>query len=811
MLLYYLSRSILRTHFSTLPKRAGSPASPLASPKFPPPRTASPLSRPVITGTPPTPITSSSPSASAFTGSSKAQNPHLTSSFESSTRVPTSRTVSPAPPSQSMVQPPPRTVTLDGSMISLGIGAGATAALTNTQVPPVASAPLPKSVGSPPVQHTPRSSSPATAPMIPSERRAEGQRMLTRSPSPLGSPAFDPSSQHSYNMSNMPTSRRDRAYSRASPSRPSADLRSAPDPQLPSEGSNFESLLPPARRTASPSSEVARSASSSPGVPSSLAASPLSTAPTTTQASLRKAQSTASLRSLGSRSSQGGALRPNFERPYPFGEESKSPMPPPVQPPSRRSSRFRSASRASSDRRPSIETTQSTDYSESVLTHSQQRTASTLDHDHGTSPPTSPVRAASLRSRRSFSQLRSKGIKPVREIISPTQVEFEEETIQVKDMEFELVKPIIRHREHRDSDESAAESKEAASPRTELRADAESIRSHSPALLAARSPDAQSPAASSVDSFPPIQGRHPQAPTPAAPVPQVADVNHEAHRARELKWISSMSSIPSAQARKNKKIRKLLQDPVPDSVRYLVWAHVLDAKAKRIQNVYAQIGNRPKGPISEQIERDAERCFTQQPHLQDPKGPVISVVNAYLAMVPDIRYHPGKLSPMFYTSETFIIGCRFNSNRWTSTSTITGRRRFLDISRVNGKSPPSILRADGCTTGSGCLSVHEGAGKCRLSDCPCPVCRPQSASNRRLPCLVRAEFLATYPSFADLTSLGFLLSLLAFFQIHISIEFGMFCSMRDLFSSSEWGRPSFNLPAELSFNLSNQLIQCFLY
>jgi hypothetical protein len=158
-------------------------------------------------------------------------------------------------------------------------------------------------------------------------------------------------------------------------------------------------------------------------------------------------------------------------------------------------------------------------------------------------------------------------------------------------------------------------------------------------MPAARSPDVQSPAASSVDSFPLAQAR--QALTSAINPP--SDVDREAHRARELKWISSMNTISSPQARKNKKIRKLLQDPVPDSVRYLVWAHVLDAKAKRISNVYSQIGNRPRGPISEQIERDAQRCFSQQPHLRDPKGPLISVVNAYLAMVPDIRYHPGEL------------------------------------------------------------------------------------------------------------------------------------------------------------------------
>jgi hypothetical protein len=43
------------------------------------------------------------------------------------------------------------------------------------------------------------------------------------------------------------------------------------------------------------------------------------------------------------------------------------------------------------------------------------------------------------------------------------------------------------------------------------------------------------------------------------------DASVEAHRARELRWISAMSMKPPLQARKGKKIRKLLLEGVPAS------------------------------------------------------------------------------------------------------------------------------------------------------------------------------------------------------------------------------------------------------
>jgi hypothetical protein len=66
-------------------------------------------------------------------------------------------------------------------------------------------------------------------------------------------------------------------------------------------------------------------------------------------------------------------------------------------------------------------------------------------------------------------------------------------------------------------------------------------------------PDTRSPVSPSEMSFPPV----------TAWTASSVDAAVEAHRARELKWISAMSTTPPSQARKGKKIRKLLQEGVP--------------------------------------------------------------------------------------------------------------------------------------------------------------------------------------------------------------------------------------------------------
>ncbi|KAH7920391.1 RabGAP TBC [Leucogyrophana mollusca] len=127
---------------------------------------------------------------------------------------------------------------------------------------------------------------------------------------------------------------------------------------------------------------------------------------------------------------------------------------------------------------------------------------------------------------------------------------------------------------------------------------------------------------------------------PAAPVPD-SPSSMDAHRQRELKWMGLLPATPPAQARKSKKVKRLLLDGVPSSVRYLVWCHLTDSKARALPGVYAQLGKRPRVPAFADIERDVRACFPDQVQLHSPKGPLVSLLQAYLSMVPDIQYSSG--------------------------------------------------------------------------------------------------------------------------------------------------------------------------
>ncbi|KAJ7090321.1 rab-GTPase-TBC domain-containing protein [Mycena belliarum] len=116
----------------------------------------------------------------------------------------------------------------------------------------------------------------------------------------------------------------------------------------------------------------------------------------------------------------------------------------------------------------------------------------------------------------------------------------------------------------------------------------------------------------------------------------------DAHRQRELKWISLIGTVPPAQAKKSKKVKKLLMDgSVPSSVRFLVWSHLTDGKAKGIPGVYAQLGKRARVGALSDIERDVQRCSTDHPQMQSVQVSLKSLLQAYLTMVPDVAYSVG--------------------------------------------------------------------------------------------------------------------------------------------------------------------------
>jgi len=80
---------------------------------------------------------------------------------------------------------------------------------------------------------------------------------------------------------------------------------------------------------------------------------------------------------------------------------------------------------------------------------------------------------------------------------------------------------------------------------------------------------------------------------------------------------------------------------VPSSVRFLVWSYLTDGKAKAIPGVYAQLGKRPRGPALAEVERDIQRSSPDHPQMQSNRASLLSVLHAYLSMVPDIEYSLG--------------------------------------------------------------------------------------------------------------------------------------------------------------------------
>ena len=234
--------------------------------------------------------------------------------------------------------------------------------------------------------------------------------------------------------------------------------------------------------------------------------------------------------------------------------------------------------------------------------------------------PSAPLgRSGSLRSKISLSTLRAKSLRDEDGL-------HDGDTVQVKDTDFELVRPNTTRA--RVSEDSSANNKSSGS---EGRPPFLRVDSPATSTTSGGASDTRSPVSPSAMSLPPM--------TAAQTITSSSAV--EAHRARELKWISAMMSTPPSHARKSKKIRKLLQEGVPASVRYQVWAHLTDSKAKRIDGLYAQLGNRERVPAFAEIQRDAHLCFPSDGRLSQPNGPLVTLLQAYLTMVPDIQYCKG--------------------------------------------------------------------------------------------------------------------------------------------------------------------------
>jgi len=234
------------------------------------------------------------------------------------------------------------------------------------------------------------------------------------------------------------------------------------------------------------------------------------------------------------------------------------------------------------------------------------------------------VRQPSLRSKLSLPNLLRKQSRQDETASIASSVQgVDGETVQVQDMDFELVRPNIAQLQ------SARASVDSGFVGGEMGGGGGYLRAESPAV--SMSSGQRSPSASDVSVG---WGRAGKA--------SDSETGMDAHRQRELKWVSLMSSVPAGQSRRNKRVKKLLMDGVPSSVRYLVWAHLTDGKGRGVPGVYVQLGNRGRVPAFRDIERDVRGCFVEHPQMLSMQGPVLSLLQAYLTMVPDIQYTRGE-------------------------------------------------------------------------------------------------------------------------------------------------------------------------
>lgn len=210
--------------------------------------------------------------------------------------------------------------------------------------------------------------------------------------------------------------------------------------------------------------------------------------------------------------------------------------------------------------------------------------------------------------------------------MAPSENQADRSRVQIKDVDFELVKP--------SGQLSVIEEDRSSSPLPSP------IRPEVASSLRAASPAFSMFSGISTRTGPAAAASRSNAPAAVTSENKESKEDVEAHRQRELRWISIISAVPSSQARKNKKVRKLLWEGVPASVRYIVWAHLTDSQAKRTDDVYYKLTQRERVPASTNIERDLRRVFPEDHQLHD--GSLLNVLQAYLTMVPDIQYSRGK-------------------------------------------------------------------------------------------------------------------------------------------------------------------------
>ncbi|KAH8103494.1 rab-GTPase-TBC domain-containing protein [Cristinia sonorae] len=107
-------------------------------------------------------------------------------------------------------------------------------------------------------------------------------------------------------------------------------------------------------------------------------------------------------------------------------------------------------------------------------------------------------------------------------------------------------------------------------------------------------------------------------------------------------WESCFFSIPPSECCRSDKVQRLLIDGVPQVIRHRVWGYSTNSMTSRIDGLFAQLVARELEDVPSTLDTDVEQFVDKHPNVC--YTPLVTILRAYMAHVPDIRYHPGLVS-----------------------------------------------------------------------------------------------------------------------------------------------------------------------
>ncbi|KAG9291907.1 hypothetical protein G9A89_004845 [Geosiphon pyriformis] len=117
------------------------------------------------------------------------------------------------------------------------------------------------------------------------------------------------------------------------------------------------------------------------------------------------------------------------------------------------------------------------------------------------------------------------------------------------------------------------------------------------------------------------------------------------YREREVKWVNIFTNMDTSTARESRRIKKLVRQGIPESVRGKAWQFMAGAGKYRKPKVYEVLRKRERLPIYDVIERDIHRCYPDHIQFREGNGSGQSdlhdILKAYAHYNPAVGYCQG--------------------------------------------------------------------------------------------------------------------------------------------------------------------------